>query len=186
MRSVYVFRLRPVGPTHYRPQDDSPQGAPAVIPTVSVEPAEAPSGGAEVKIIDVEANNATTFTSPGSGPIEGDRAESSLSDRFRAYLEAEQHVVRRLSINPRGAMYWLKSDIFDVTNGELFEVKAASTRENVRMALGQLLDYRRGVEDIRRLSVLLPSEPAADLICLLGEHNIGCVFETSPGTFVRR
>lgn len=54
--------------------------------------------------------------------------------------------------------------------------------ESVRLALGQVLDYGRYVND-SALAVLLPEPPAADLVELLESHNVGCVVEGKPGEF---
>ncbi|WP_128645942.1 hypothetical protein [Rhodococcus sp. BS-15] len=75
----------------------------------------------------------------------------------------------------------LIADLFDNTNGVLYEAKASASREAVRMALGQLLDYRRHFKTPPALSVLLPEPPVGDLIELLREHGIGCVHESDEG-----
>ena len=54
---------------------------------------------------------------------------------------------------------------------------------SVRLALGQVLDYGRYV-DQSRLAVLLPEAPAADLVELLELHNVGCVVQTNPDNFI--
>jgi hypothetical protein len=54
---------------------------------------------------------------------------------------------------------------------------------SVRLALGQVLDYGRFVKGAK-LSVLLPEAPEADLVELLEAHDVGCIVETEPGTFI--
>ncbi|MCV6970053.1 hypothetical protein [Mycobacterium bohemicum] len=54
---------------------------------------------------------------------------------------------------------------------------------SVRLALGQVLDYGRYVDD-SRLAILLPGPPAADLVELLEGYDVGCVVETTPDDFV--
>jgi hypothetical protein len=55
----------------------------------------------------------------------------------------------------------------------LVEVKSTTDRSSIRLAVGQLLDYRRGLERplATDLLVLLPSQPEADAIHYL--HSVG-------------
>jgi hypothetical protein len=87
----------------------------------------------------------------------------------------------RYRIRLPGGSATLYSDIADTTHGVLYEAKGVSSREAVRMAIGQVLDYQRYVKSGPLVSILLPSAPAADLRLLLEELGIGCVYETSRG-----
>ncbi len=49
----------------------------------------------------------------------------------------------------------------------LIEAKGSTDRQSIRMAIGQLIDYRRFTASGVRCAVLLPSRPRADLIELL-------------------
>lgn len=84
----------------------------------------------------------------------------------------------------RGIDRPLFADLFDVTTNVLYEAKASPTRESVRMALGQLLDYSRHISPTPALAVLLPEPPADDLVDLLNDHGVACVVEISEGRFV--
>lgn len=110
-----------------------------------------------------------------------ERREARLTDRFREYLETSHgHEVKRYKIStPAGVFY---TDIADITAGILYEAKGSSDRMSIRLALGQILDYGRYVDD-DALAVLLPDRPADDLIELLESHEIGCVIENDDGTF---
>ena len=79
------------------------------------------------------------------------------------------------------------TDIFDATSQELYEAKGSASRPNVRLALGQLLDYKRHIPvATMEISVLLPHKPAPDLVALLLENSVNCVWETDvPGQFGR-
>jgi hypothetical protein len=57
--------------------------------------------------------------------------------------------VWRVEIQPSGTGSLLRSDLFNRVTSELVEAKADSS-ESIRMAIGQLADYRRFV-DRRRL-----------------------------------
>ena len=76
------------------------------------------------------------------------------------------------------------TDLFDFTTNELFEAKGASTRNHIRLAIGQILDYERFIKAARR-SVLLPVRPQLDLVSLLNDLKIDCVWETEDGDFHR-
>ena len=90
--------------------------------------------------------------------------------------------MKRYRIIPIGATT-LYSDLADVTENVLYEAKGSAERMSVRLALGQVLDYGRYV-DQSRLAVLLPEAPAADLVELLELHNVGCVVQTNPDNFI--
>lgn len=173
-RSVLVFRLLPVGEVL---TDQGPisriEGAPEVadVAAVSVD---------EVPIAAVNAAERTEVEKSISGSVV--QSEALLAERFRAYLESQGRKVLHYKIIPQGATT-LYSDLADVTCNVLYEAKGSSDRMSVRLALGQVLDYGRFVQD-SRLAVLLPEPPMADLVELLEAHDVGCVVETTQGTFV--
>lgn len=108
--------------------------------------------------------------------------EARLTERFQRYLERHGRQVMRYRITPVGAPP-LYSDLADITENTLYEAKGSADRMSVRLALGQVLDYGRYLED-SRLAVLLPGAPAVDLVELLERHSVGCVVETAPGQFL--
>jgi hypothetical protein len=111
------------------------------------------------------------------------KVESELVSRFADYLTALNHKVQGYRILPEGTTRPLFVDIHDVSNNHLYEAKASASREAVRMALGQLLDYRRGFDLRPEVSVLLPDRPVEDLLKLLAENAVGCTYEKSAGVF---
>lgn len=111
------------------------------------------------------------------------RQEAQLVQRFVAYLEDCGHQVGRFRIQPPGESTSLYTDIFDVTDGCLYEAKASSTREAVRMAIGQLLDYSRHISPPPRLAILLPGLPTSDLLALLKLYKIVCVSDAGSEGF---
>lgn len=79
----------------------------------------------------------------------------------------------------------LLTDLYDISAHVLYELKSDSSREAVRMAIGQLLDYRRHIVPADpALAVLLPDEPHEDLRSLLDSVNITLVYW--DGTTFRR
>jgi hypothetical protein len=71
--------------------------------------------------------------------------------------------VGRVKLVPSGEAKPLFPDLIDRTTNRLFEAKGTVERRSIRMAVGQLLDYRRFVEPTPRLAVLLPTAPREDL-----------------------
>ena len=57
----------------------------------------------------------------------------------------------------------------------MVEAKASDGRDTVRLAIGQLFDYRRN-HDAPELAVLLPYEPRQDLAALLTGLAIGAIW----------
>lgn len=173
MRSVVVFRLRPLGPVF---RDD---GQASAFPDTSAQ--------SECELVDLEDHVATEFE---QSPTEGRTAtkiEAELVKQYAAYLRDNfGHVVRAYRIRPPDEIISLRTDLYDVTAGELYEAKGTSTRGTVRMAIGQLLDYRRHIHghEIGKELVLLPTRPAPDLLHLIHSCGISCVY-ASQGSYLR-
>lgn len=173
LRTVFVFRLIPLGETLHRPVDDSVAGAPAP--------------GGEAELVEAESNIAMTFETPGAPPSTAVKREAELVKRFTESLTAEGHRVRRWKLRAPGELTPMHTDIYDEWNQELFEAKGSANRSSVRLALGQLLDYARHLpKPAQKLTILLPNAPAEDLLELLHQYQVGCVWETPTGTFERR
>jgi hypothetical protein len=86
---------------------------------------------------------------------------------------ARGHEIFRKRIVPPGEARPLFTDLFDATTGTLVEAKGTVERNAIRMAIGQLADYKRFVEDgqPRHLAVLVPSQPRRDLRELLASQG---------------
>ena len=74
-------------------------------------------------------------------------------------------------------------DLFDRRKWRLIEAKASAERERVRMAVGQLMDYKRFYAKPPSLGVLLPERPTAACLTYLRENRITAVWRTSTGRF---
>lgn len=177
LRSVFVFHLRPIGPIHRIPGDLSQFGAlPEQTDVSQVDITE-------VDATDLEYRTNLVSERQGSQPASAVQREAELVDRFTKSLLKVGHKVGRYRIRPAGSTYSLWTDIADMTDMILYEAKGVTTRESVRMALGQLLDYRRFVGP-NGARLLLPSRPSDDLIDLIHGLDVGCIYETRRGTFV--
>ncbi|MGA2220127.1 MAG: hypothetical protein ABSG51_18725, partial [Terracidiphilus sp.] len=75
-------------------------------------------------------------------------------------------------------------DLFDQTHWQLIEAKAAVTRDKMRMALGQLEDYRRFYFSRHpSLAVLLPERPTSSCTELLIDNHVSVIWRTRNGSF---
>jgi hypothetical protein len=166
VRSVIVFRLRPV---EGAPQP--PSGVPSPPPATSVSnvPVE-------------EHNTEKAFVEPSREPYEAERRESQLVQQFKAYLEAQGHNVSRLKIQPAGEAKPMFSDLWVEDLNLLVEAKGSTDRQSIRMAIGQLIDYRRFVTHGARCAVLLPAAPREDLAILIAAAGMEA-FWASDGNF---
>ena len=162
LRQVVVFRLRPV------------HGAPPVdLPHVPVTPADAP----RVDVVPVEERHTErAFVNPDRDAYELERKEAGLVHRYREHLLRHRHDVSRLRVVPPGESAPLYSDLWDLTALDLIEAKAGVTREHLRTAVGQLLDYGRFVPDARTRTVLVPSKPRPDLLNYLASAGVDVVY----------
>jgi hypothetical protein len=75
-------------------------------------------------------------------------------------------------ITPVGEAKPVFSDLYFEDCGLLIEAKGGVDRESIRMAIGQITDYRRFIKPDSRCGILLPSLPRRDLVDLLGFAGI--------------
>lgn len=191
MRNVLVFRLRPAEGTTpaWTEADNLP---PATASTVEVtDPASAvpapvvlpTQSGAKVKKTEQHGTPETTANIP-AGQRKVLRREGELVKAFAAHLAAAGHETHSFQITIAGEPGALTPDLYDATDHVLYEAKGLTTRANVRMAIGQLADYRRhipGRKDLLRVAVLLPSKPTEDIKDLLGQEYVELVYQTDDG-----
>jgi hypothetical protein len=166
VRSVIVFRMRPTT------TDPKPPTSPIdVVLTPAVEDVPVESQWTE-----------KAFVEPSREPYEAERREQQLVIALRDHLRTRQHEVCRLKIVPPGEAKPLFSDLLDRTTGTLVEAKGSTERGAIRMAIGQLADYKRFMDPPpNHLAVLLPSRPRPDLQALLTEEHIEVIWPTDGG-----
>ena len=166
LRSMIVFRLRPV----------DGEGT-IVVPPDPTIPA--------VVDLALESHLIETFmVSPAVNEIKRERREADLVSRYARWLRADGHQVIRKQINLPGAVGALYTDLFDVTAGELVEAKGSASRYHVRLGLGQVLDYSRYLHPDHQ-AVLLPVRPNDELVGLLTDNNVACVYPDASRGFAR-
>lgn len=162
VRTVLVFRLLPVG----------------AIPSPLIDAAGRSQLPREPFAVEVptEINSAQFFETAGTKGQLAVRRESDLVASFLA-SQTERQFSRWAIILP-GERTRLLTDVYDERDQVLYEAKAIAGRTDLRMAVGQLYDYRRHIDvtDLR-CSVLLPERPTADLRDLLVDAGLGLVFK---------
>lgn len=112
-----------------------------------------------------------TFVNPNREPYEAERKESKLLTTFGDFLRARRYEVDRHQILPPGETRPLFTDLYAKALHLLVEAKGSVTRENMRMAIGQLADYGRFLPHDTRKGILVPSKPRQDLIELATSQN---------------
>ena len=165
LRQVVVFKLRPLGEV------------PVELPRLPISPA--PTARTDVVSVE-EQHTERAFVSPDRELYEFERREAGLVQRYREFLEGAGHEVGRLRIVPPGESSPLYSDLWDETASELIEAKSTVTRDHIRLAVGQLLDYGRFV-DAKCRSILVPSRPRDDLLAYLRSVGVGVIYPGGHG-----
>ncbi len=160
VRSVIVFRLRPLDA---RPRTSTSKLDPLVRPGVEDVAVE-------------ERWTEQAFVAPTHKADEAERREHALVLAFRDCLLGKGHDVAHVKIVPSGEAKPLFADLIDRTTNTLYEAKGTVERGAIRMAVGQLLDYRRFIEPAPRLAVLVPTMPRQDLREYLSDAGVGLVW----------
>lgn len=106
-----------------------------------------------------------------------------LQNAFEEWLADRNHKVEHMSLKvTEGYNY---PDLVNYTTGEIIEVKITSSRNVVRGAVGQVLDYAHKANDQHPWSggawnpaLLLPQKPLEDLIDYLKNQGISIYIPT--------
>lgn len=161
LRTVIVFRLLPV----------------SIVPNDLIQVVGFSGVTTDPRSIMVPTEINSSFFFETSDRLGGAavRRESRLVDDFIASQGG--HGFSRWAITLPQEQTRLLTDVYDETDQVLYEAKSLSSRSDVRMAVGQLYDYRRHVtvKDLR-CALLLPEQPTADLRDYLEDVGLGLVF----------
>jgi hypothetical protein len=142
----------------------------------------APSRVPSVESVAVEKRNAEkALVEPECESYEAQRRESQLVQRFKGFLEQQGHIVERLRITPVGEAKSIFTDVYVKNLNLLIEAKGTSDRIAIRMAIGQLMDYKRFVKPKTHCAVLVPMLPRNDLLKLLKYAGIAIYYPTAGG-----
>lgn len=154
-RKLIVFKLRALDQHSARAMSKAAETV-TPVPTLVA---------AEVNEVD-EFDRATPTDAPAR------RREANIMRQLEAWLTGQGCKVSRWRIPIPETTAAMLTDTYDATDEVLWEVKAAPSRESVRMAIGQLADY---LHHLRRLKpgmssgIVLPSAPHPDLVELVHE-----------------
>jgi hypothetical protein len=164
-RTVFVFRLRPLGPALRRQADKSSTYTSDVVSTSAAS------------LVDPDTHSSDLYQLPGLDPAIAEKREQRLVDAFTDVLKSRGRTVKAFRITLPYRKKGLRTDIYDVEQRVLYEAKASASRSDIRHALGQILDYKRYLDGkCDRLAILLPSEPAADMVELLAAYEVDTVW----------
>lgn len=168
MRQVLVFRLRP---KQVEPRESDSKLADVL------------TGPAKVNVPVEQLQTEKAYVAPNDEPYEAERREQRLVLLLEAHLTSIGHETCRQRILPPGETRPLFTDLYDTTIGMLVEAKGTVERGSIRMAIGQLADYKRFIDDghPNHLAVLVPSEPRGDLCELLSQQGIDLIYPTGAG-----
>jgi hypothetical protein len=117
---------------------------------------------------------------PQSLTKKASRQEAALVAAFRDHLEGQGDKVARNQLNPPGASP-IFTDLFNQSRAQLIEAKATGSRHDVRMAIGQLADYRRYISGLKGTAVLLGAKPHPDWLDLLEGQDIVAIWRNGDG-----
>ncbi len=166
LREVIVFRLWPL--------KTEPEEQNSKLATVLVGPTR----------VDVPIERQHTeraFVAPTREPYEAERREQKLVLALEEHLGGLGHEISRQQFLPPGEARPLLTDLYDATTGTLVEGKGTTERTAIRMAIGQLADYRRFFDALHHLAVLVPRRPRNDLCDLLARQGIEVIYPIESG-----
>ncbi|MFF1542507.1 restriction endonuclease [Streptomyces sp. NPDC058291] len=164
MRTVIVFRLRPVGAT-------IPEG-----PRLPVTPLTETriTQAAEFRIVPERRLQIQEST--------GDILRRLTTD-YANHLRGLGREVVSAQVRVKGETRIARVDLLDATENRLIEVKHNTTRQSVRGAIGTLMDYRRFFHPTPTLALLVPGAPREDLLDLCASLCIEVVWPNHEGGF---
>lgn len=138
-------------------------------------------GGQQPVVVPVEEGEAEGYDFTSSTALgRAHRRERGLVLAYARHLREQGDVVKsRIIPTPGGGR--IRADLVNETRSHLVEAKAAGSRNDIRMAVGQLADYARFLPDLKRRAVLLTAKPIPDLIELLSHEGIAAVWRSGGG-----
>lgn len=167
LREVFVFRLIPLGNV--------------VVP-------ETPTAGFRISLGNwsYPLTLSATGSTQQSEPTQIEFIEKKLQTRFADYMKDRSESVKSIRIAIPGKKGLLEPDFYLASRNMIIEAKPGSSREMVRLAIGQVLDYQNLLKPEYpgiRAGILIPSRPSNDLVDLLRQLHISLVTEASDSSF---
>lgn len=177
-RKMIQFRLLAVGDTRRMEGDPTREEISLDPSSVPLDPVPVPTPIETLRAVDFEQVTRLQVRLAR-------RTELQLVHEFSAWLENRGVSSTGLRIPYSPERRDLRADLFLPETSTLVEAKATASRESLRMAIGQLLDYARWLPDTPRLLVLVPTAPAPDMIELLESMSIGIAWREPPAFVVQ-
>ncbi len=166
-KSMIVFHLKP-----YDPKIVAKRAHALTIHTATVPQHN------QATMVPLENNLGSDYSIPAKEETKATKAEKKLEDLLVKHLKAQgvRHP-SRLKIAIRGRTSCLYTDVWDPDNQHLYEIKSSASREMIRSAIGQLLDYRFQMNqsssghscehEIAKCTIVVPHKPTEDLVQLI-------------------
>ena len=136
----------------------------------------------KIEVADIERYITESTEITFTAEIRAERKESKLVTEYQDFLENNNlPKLSRLIINIEGETSSLKTDGWIEESNTLVEAKSSSSRNSIRTAIGQLLDYKFQIEnqdiEVKRLAILLPQKPRDSLVKLLNNLGINLTYK---------
>jgi len=167
IRRVIIFRLKPVSIVSRAGQGQIKKAKVDAIEEVPVE----------------SYNTEKAVVEPSREQYESERVEAKLVQQFIAWSRRAGREYKRFRVVPHGEGKPIFSDLYSKESNQLIEAKGSVSRDAIRMAIGQLFDYRRFAPAKTDLTILLPECPRPDLVELIKSAGMGMIHERN-GDFV--
>lgn len=138
--------------------------------------AQSPGGGAG-SLVPIERQHVVDYVVTVDQAVRSARrTESTLVIEFAAWLETQGRKVSSDRHDVDGAA--LRPDLLDHTGQRIWEAKSEVGRNAIRLAIGQLIDYRR-FRPTWSIGVLLPHRPSSDLVDLCGAAGAALAYRSN-------
>lgn len=136
----------------------------------------------KIEVADIERHITESTDVTYTADIQVERKESKLVTEYQDFLGKNNlPKLSRLIINIEGEASSLKTDGWIEENNTLLEAKSSASRNSIRAAIGQLLDYKFQIEnqgiEVRGLAILLPQKPRESLLNLLTSLKINLIYK---------
>lgn len=179
-----LFRLKPDNPNHKKVCDWMDWRLKQAVkkPSVAIKPKhERKSEDERIVIADLAKNPQLGFTFQRKRQRgNAIRKETKLVEDYRKWLKERNRKLKQVKCGR------LLCDGYETEGKKLIEAKSSSSREHIRMAVGQLLDYafqakkKPGVSD---MAILLPEKPKLERVKWLQPLRIKIIWRREDGSF---
>jgi 5-methylcytosine-specific restriction protein A len=174
-RLIIVFRLRPKGAFERLAQD--------VITRADVTaPQRVSAQVVTTKLVEPKRRRTSESRRAAQPSLIAELRQGAVREQYLTELTKRGHDVAAFHIKISGTTTTLTTDLYDATEHELYAIRGSSTREDIRMAIGQLKDFARHITPKNpKLTTLLPEKPQDDLVNFLHSEGIDLVFGDTHG-----